>query len=58
MADQYKIADTVQLKSGGPIMTVYEVAPNRLNYNCQWFTASKLAEGNFREEALQRPDAS
>lgn len=54
MADKFKSGDAVQLKSGGPKMTVS--GKNRLHpnlYDCKWFAGSKLNEGRFGEEELQ-----
>jgi uncharacterized protein YodC (DUF2158 family) len=51
----YQIGDIVQLKSGGPKMTVKEnsamVGGDLL---CQWFSGSKLNHGYFDPETLQR----
>jgi len=58
MADQtFKVGDLVQLKSGGPIMTVSEIYFHRpeTKYWCQWFAASKLARGLFASAELQIP---
>ena len=52
MADKFKSGDAVQLKSGGPKMTVserYSSGP----YHCKWFAGSKLNMGNFEEDELQ-----
>ena len=51
----FKVGDVVQLKSGGPKMTVAEKQPhmasNRGIY-CQWFAGSKLESGFFSAEVL------
>ena len=52
MADKFKSGDAVQLKSGGPRMTVTERAHTG-NYQCKWFAGSKLNNGYFAEEELQ-----
>src|SRR5678809_1085751 len=45
--ETYKVGDLVQLKSGGPAMTVYEVSRSGLHVKCQWFDGAKLEEGDF-----------
>jgi uncharacterized protein YodC (DUF2158 family) len=54
MPTQFKPGDIVQLKSGGPKMTVKDSAPTDSNViYCQWFAGSKLESGAFRSESLQ-----
>ena len=48
---KFKVGDTVQLKSGGPEMTV-ERAFDDHDYRCQWFAGKKLEAGVFPEESL------
>ena len=56
---KYKIGDQVQLKSGGPSMTINEAMRNHstkdfLNeYKCQWFAGKKLDNGRFPEDSLE-----
>ena len=52
---KFKEGSVIQLKSGGPKMTVSEITPTGEHYRCQWFTGSKLEEGYFPEEALIIP---
>ncbi len=57
MPQRYKSGDQVQLKSGGPIMTVQEVIDSLGRDNapaarCQWFSGSKLAQGVFPMSSL------
>jgi uncharacterized protein YodC (DUF2158 family) len=47
---KFKVGDTVQLKSGGPAMTVAEVAGG--HYWTSWFAGAKLEKGRFPEDAL------
>jgi uncharacterized protein YodC (DUF2158 family) len=56
VADKFKIGDIVQLKSGGPEMTVLSL-PNQSfhRYQCQWFAGKKLESGSFAEESLITP---
>ena len=67
MADHhYKIGEVVQLRSGGPMMTVEAlIGPSELamlisgttsserSYRCQWFNGRTLASGVLPEESLQ-----
>lgn len=54
MAQKFVIGDIVNLKSGGPEMTVrfYNKAYNR--YTCQWFAGKKLEQGEFPEDSLEQ----
>lgn len=45
MADEIKAGDTVQLKSGGPIMTVDSVEDGRAY--CQWFDSKSEPHGDY-----------
>jgi uncharacterized protein YodC (DUF2158 family) len=49
--EEFKAGDTVQLKSGGPVMTIEQVAtPAHASYKaawCQWFEKTKLEKGVF-----------
>jgi uncharacterized protein YodC (DUF2158 family) len=46
MAAQFKIGDTVQLKSGGPIMTVTQVGTPQFGVLSVWTT---WFDDNFKE---------
>ena len=52
----YKIGDVVQLRSGGPEMTVNSIPDGAYHdyYRCQWFAGKKLESGQFQEEQLLR----
>jgi len=57
--DKFKVGDVVQLISGGPKMTVVEVAkaiPAKFghDYGCRWFASSKLSEHWFRADSLKK----
>ena len=60
---KFKIGDQVQLKSGGPVMTVAGVVeghPGVMNHaeghvRCQWFSGKKLENGTFPAESLREP---
>ena len=49
----FNVGDLVQLKSGGPVMTVQSIDP-RGNEGlwCQWFSGKKLERGHFKQETL------
>jgi uncharacterized protein YodC (DUF2158 family) len=52
MADhQFKSGDIVQLKSGGPTMTVEEIDGTQAN--CVWFEGTKHKTGLFELSALE-----
>lgn len=56
MADKthkYKGGDFVQLKSGGPKMTVSTYNQFNGSYECKWFVGTKLNHGYFSEGELQ-----
>ncbi|MGC2970456.1 YodC family protein [Paraburkholderia aspalathi] len=54
MAFKFKIGDIVQLKSGGPEMTVQSIpSSTSSSYRCQWFAGKKLESGPFPEESLK-----
>ena len=48
---QFKPGDVVQLKSGGPAMTVDSMSDE--TWLCQWFENSTLRSESFRPAALQ-----
>lgn len=61
---KYKTGDIVQLKSGGPNMTVENVNDtaygglpvDAVTYGCQWFSGKKLEFGTFPEDSLIVPE--
>jgi uncharacterized protein YodC (DUF2158 family) len=48
----FKVGDIVQLKSGGPKMTVKDPTAINGNVHCQWFAGSKLHFGHFSKGSL------
>lgn len=55
---EFKIGDVVQLKSGGPLMTVCDVGSGGA-VECNWFPvndASKSSSEYFKGDALKRRD--
>ena len=53
MADAISIGDTVQLKSGGPVMTVVYVDSDG-NMDCAWFDGEEKKTGSFPAAAMDR----
>jgi uncharacterized protein YodC (DUF2158 family) len=61
MANTFKAGDMVQLKSGGPPMTIDGVPGEGKHYAhkgdeywCTWFKGATREEGSFGEHVLQR----
>ncbi len=56
MAEQWKAGDVVQLKSGGPIMTVQslkEIQGEPVVF-CAWFDKNQKITGNLQPDMLER----
>jgi uncharacterized protein YodC (DUF2158 family) len=49
---QFRVGDVVELKSGGPEMTVSFILPTGKVF-CVWFDRSEKMEETFPPEALQ-----
>lgn len=56
MAEQFKIADIVKLKSGGPPMTIESVNGDGKVY-CVWFVEGEIQSALFTLETLIRASA-
>ena len=54
--ENLKLGDTVQLKSGGPIMTLGEETGKRGTYACAWFDGAVLKHGMFPIEQLRKAE--
>ncbi len=50
----FKVGDVVQLKSGGPKMTVSEIDSDGVF--CQWFHNSRVQTADFAPEQLRNAD--
>lgn len=49
---RFKVGDQVELKSGGPTMTVTGYVYNG-NVDAKWFSGGKLSSGEFPSGSLQ-----
>ncbi len=57
MPEDLKVGDVVQLKSGGPKMTIEQIANFSRTYleaKCVWFAGSKRESGLFQLEMLEK----
>lgn len=59
MGSDFKIGDVVQLKSGGPLMTIQAIGDYTMSgFNpgvlCVWFDSNKKVEDVFHPNALER----
>jgi uncharacterized protein YodC (DUF2158 family) len=52
MSGTFKVGDVVQLKSGGPKMTVGEISSSTTVW-CVWFVGDKKDGGTFAVEVLK-----
>jgi len=51
--DKFKLGMIVQLKSGGPKMTVVDIRPAYSHsIDCHWFSGSKCEGKSFHPESL------
>ena len=50
--DELQLGDRVQLKSGGPVMTVSEDEGDSVW--CQWFEKSELKSSSFKRHVLAK----
>ena len=58
MAQKFNPGDIVQLKSGGPAMTISEATTDHRDnwngkYRCEWFKGASNERAVFEEETLQ-----
>ncbi len=57
MTTKFKPGDVVQLKSGGPAMTVSKITTNTdgdlSGYRCEWFKGASNENAHFTPDVLQ-----
>ncbi len=53
MAPKFKAGDQVELKSGGPTMTVDRLSTDSEHVTCNWFTGKKIEEHIFNQDSLK-----
>lgn len=53
MANKFNDGDVVQLKSGGPLMTIARYSERLSAYRCQWFDKNELSTEHFPENSLE-----
>ena len=51
---EFKVGDTVRLRSGGPVMTVTYVIPGNLMVDCEWYDAGEFIKKTFRDAVLKK----
>jgi uncharacterized protein YodC (DUF2158 family) len=56
MVDQFKVGDIVQLRSGGPSMTVVNPRVFEGNVRCFWFVGAEHLSAEFHPDSLQVPE--
>ncbi len=52
---EFEVGEIVQLKSGGPLMTIKEWCRVYKGWTCQWFEGQRLRDASFAENQLKRP---
>jgi uncharacterized protein YodC (DUF2158 family) len=62
MEAEFSVGDVVQLKSGGPKMTIdtigkFGMGSTRDQAKCVWFEGTKRLEGLFELQTLTKPTA-
>ncbi|GAB3767228.1 YodC family protein [Spirosoma pomorum] len=65
---KFNLGDLVQLKSGGPAMTIGSCKTDFVEqgslekvgqiWTCQWFDGNTLSKGDFHEDTIQSVDES
>ena len=52
MSQEFQPGDVVQMKSGGPQMTVELISEDKVH--CSWFDKNTLCEKDFNKEILKK----
>ena len=55
--ERFSLGEVVQLKSGGPFMTVVEAPESRDWLSCSWFWSGRYRTAQMFRFELQRPSA-
>ena len=60
MVTEFKEGDVVQLKSGGPKMTIQDISEHEDGnvLYCKWFIGKELGEGHFESVSLVKAEES
>lgn len=59
MTEKFEVGDTVQLKSGGPVMTIADIDEDLvLSVLCMWFEGKKEKKSNFNLATLKKANPS
>lgn len=53
VGNAFKGGDLVQLKSGGPPMTIQDWSNHQNKYQCVWFKGASRESGYFTEDSLK-----
>lgn len=56
--ENFKVGDTVSLKSGGPVMTVESIGQynGKTKANCMWFNGAETKSDVFPMETLSKEE--
>jgi uncharacterized protein YodC (DUF2158 family) len=60
MNEEWKVGDTVQLKSGGPVMTITSIGESGMmgsgpiHAYCTWFDGKNVKNGEFPLPAVEK----
>jgi len=54
--ENFKVGNVVNLKSGGPKMTIEHIDSKMETISCSWFNKEKLKNGKFHPDELKLSD--
>ena len=52
--NNFKVCDVVQLKSGGPRMTINTNNDGNNFFRCCWFSVDEVMNGTFKSDVLKK----